>query len=193
VSDVSPEVLLIAGSVRFPSHTRALVTAIADRLTVEGATPRIWDLGARPLPIADPKYHRNPEDHPSTEVRALVSAAEVADALVLATPVYHNGPAGVLKNALDHLLIRHFMLKPVGLVSHGGGRTTQAVEQLRIITRGLHGYAIVTQICTNDHDYETENDKFKLKSKMTVRRVNRFSRELTFMAKVLPYARRALI
>jgi len=96
-----------------------------------------------------------------------------------------------LKNALDHLVIAHFDLKPVGL-SHGGGRTTQAVEQLRTITRGLLGYAIATQVCTADQDYTRADSEWLLTSKDILARVERFCRELATLAKILPYARKIL-
>jgi azobenzene reductase len=138
-------VFLLVGSVRRASYTRALVAAIANQLaTSEGVETEIWDLRERPLPIADPAYHSNPADHPDPQVRTFVNLVQSANAVVLATPIYHNGISGVMKNALDHLTIDHFYLKPVGLASHGDDRTTQAVEQLRIITRGLLGYAIAT-------------------------------------------------
>ena len=186
---------LLAGSVRKSSHTHALVAAIADRLaTAEGATTEVWDLRVRPLPIADPAYHHNPEDHPNADVRAFVGAVDSANAIVLATPIYHNGISGVLKNALDHLAIQHFYLKPVGLASHGGSGTTQAVEQLRIITRGLLGHAIATQVCTAKEDYSPSEggEGVALAAGPLDDRVGRFCRELAVMAQLMIYARQLL-
>lgn len=183
---------LLAGSIKIPSYTHALVAAIAARLAAtEGTATQIWDLRTRPLPIADPTYHQNPEDHPNQDVRAFVAAVDSANAIVLATPIYHNGVSGVLKNALDQLAIRHFYLKPVGLASHGGSRTTQAVEQLRIITRGMMGYAIATQVCTAREDYAPAESRegIALTASALVERVDLFCRELDVMARVMKYAR----
>jgi len=188
-------VFLLAGSIRRSSYTHALVAAIADRLaTAEGVMTHVWDLRTSPLPIADPAYHHHPEDHPDAGVRAFVRTVYSANAIVLATPVYHNGISGVIKNALDHLAIEHFFLKPVGLASHGDDRTTQAVEQLRIIIRGLLGYAITTQVCTADDDYAAsdEAEGVVLTAAQLVDRVSRFCRELVVMAQLLPYARQLL-
>ncbi len=188
-------VFLLAGSVRESSYTHALVAAIAHRLaTAEGVRTEVWDLRKWPLPIADPAYHRDPEDHPNADVRAFVGMVQSANAIVLATPVYHNGISGVIKNALDHLAIQHFYLKPVGLASHGDARTTQAVEQLRIITRGLLGFAIVTQVCTAEEDY-TPSDRAEgvaLTAAPLVDRVSRFCRKLVVMAQLMTYARQLL-
>jgi azobenzene reductase len=188
-------VFLLAGSLRKSSHTHALVAAIADRLTTtEGAKAEMWDLRTRPLPFADPAYHHNPKDHPSSEVRAFVEIADSANAIVLASPIYHNGVSGVLKNALDHLAIEQFYLKPVGLASHGGARTTQAVEQLRIITRGMLGYAIATQVCTAEEDYTPSEhaEGLTLNATPLIERVGLFCRELVVMADLMTYARQLL-
>jgi NAD(P)H-dependent FMN reductase len=81
--------------------------------------------------------------------------AEAADAYLLASPVYHNSYSGVLKNALDHLMLRDVRYRPVALASHGG-RSTQAVDPLRIVVRGLLGIAIPTQVCTQEADFAGE-------------------------------------
>jgi NAD(P)H-dependent FMN reductase len=188
-------VFLLAGSVRKTSYTHALVAAIAERLAVaEGVRTEVWDLRKRPLPIADPAYHHNPADHPNDDVRAFAGMIASAHAIVLATPVYHNGISGVIKNALDHATIEHFYLKPVGLASHGEGRTTQAVEQLRIIVRGLLGYAIATQVCTAEEDYtlSQEAEGVTLTAAPLVDRVARFCRELVVMSQLMGYAQKLL-
>lgn len=191
----STVVLLLGGSIREHSYTQSLVRAIAERLeTAEGADAHIWNLRNSPLPIADPEYHENPDAHPDSIVRAFAQLASSADAIVLATPIYHNGISGVMKNALDHLTIQHFFLKPVGLASHGEARTTQAVEQLRIVVRGLLGYAITTQVCTSEEDYTCAemNEAPVLAAASLIDRVSRFCRELAVMAQLMAYARQLL-
>jgi len=164
-------------------------------ISVEGVRTETWDLRKNPLPIADPAYHHAPENRPDADVRAFVGMVHAANAIVLATPIYHNGVSGVLKNALDHLAIRHFYLKPVGLASHGGARTSQAVEQMRIIVRGLLGHAIATQVCTDKEDYTPCSEQVSgpaLTAAPLIDRVNRFCREMVVMAQIMPYARQML-
>lgn len=63
-----------------------------------------------------------------------------ADAIVLATPEYHSGISGVLKNALDHLNNQHFHGKVVLSMSSAGGATgTRSLQQLQAMVRNLHG------------------------------------------------------
>jgi len=89
----------------------------------------------------------------------------------------------VLKNAVDHLTIAHFRYKPVGLVSHGGNRSTQAVDHLRIVVRGLLGVAIPTQVCTAQKDYRQDGElSYQLESEEISRRIERFASELMVFA-----------
>ncbi|WP_372096393.1 NADPH-dependent FMN reductase [Tistrella mobilis] len=186
---------MIAGSLRRPSHTHGLCRGIADRLQAAGLAPVVFDMRDTPLPMADPAWHHQPADHPDPQVKQLVAAADAAAAIVLASPIYHNGPSGVLKNALDLMAIPQFAYKPVGLVSHGGARTTQAVEQMRIWTRGLLGHAIATQVCSDGRDFTPAADGGDPVpgADHLVQRMDRFVRELVVMAQVMQVARRALI
>jgi NAD(P)H-dependent FMN reductase len=184
------QILLISGSVRQYSYTYFLTEAIAEALRERGVTTSHWNLGKKPLPIADPAFHSNPTQHFDSTVRELVKIATVCDAFVFASPIYHNSYSGVLKNALDFLTINHFQNKPVGLLGHGGNRSTQAVDHLRIVVRGLLGVAIPTQICTAQQDYdEVGGNNYKLKSEDILQRIQRFTSELTVFAYMLQHIR----
>jgi NAD(P)H-dependent FMN reductase len=114
----------------------------------------------------------------------LVGLADRADAIVLATPVYHNSYSGILKDAIDALSIPQFRYKAIGLASHGNS-TTQAVDQLRIVARGLLGVAIPTQMCTSDNDYVSKDQKFLLANTAILERLERFTTELILFASAL--------
>lgn len=176
--------LLLSGSMRDPSHTRVLVETIARRLAERGVATVHWDIRRTPLPIADPKFHNDPLQHTDQSVRALAHLAMTSHGFVLGSPVYHNSYSGVLKNALDHLTIPCFQLKPVGLVSHGGNRSTQAVDHLRIVVRGLLGVAIPTQVCTADQDYnEMEARDYAIGNPSISERIERLTDELLWFAR----------
>jgi azobenzene reductase len=181
-----PRILLISGSIRQPSYTAALAQHVEEELRLGGAETRLWDLRREPLPIADPAYHQDPSQHPDNRVRSFVQEAVLSHAFVLASPIYHNSYSGVLKNALDHLTIAHFTYKPVGLISHGGNRSPQAVDHLRIVVRGLLGVATPTQVCTAAEDYrETEPGIWAVSSPAILTRAERFSTELIAFAERL--------
>jgi FMN reductase len=198
MSDRPPQVLLLIGSLRRPSYTAGLCGSIADALARNGCAPTLFDPRRDGLPMADSAYHKDPTKHPDPGVRKLVDAAGACDALVLATPVYHNGPSGVLKNLLDHLAFDQFAYKPVGLVSHGGNRTTQAVEQMRLWTRGLLGHATAVQVCTAREDFKDAGQEAgqdadpRVDAPAMEQRIARFVAELSVMIQVMAVARRAL-
>ena len=180
----------MSGSIREPSYTRALTEQVEMALVAVGSSALIWDVSERPLPVADPRFHDDPGMHTNGEVRALAECATEADAFVLCTPIYHNSYSGVLKNALDLLSIPHFRYKPVGLCSHGGNRSTQAVDQLRIVVRGLAGVAIPAQVCTAAEDYgDVAPGAYELCSRAILARIAKLALELTLFARCLRPAR----
>jgi azobenzene reductase len=184
------KILLIGGSVRQPSFTLTLQEEVRKALDRLGAETASWSLRESTLPIADPDFHGDPTRHTDETVRRLVTIADSCDAFVLASPIYHNSYSGVLKNALDHLSIAQFHYKPVGLTSHGGHRSPQAVDHLRIVVRGLLGVAIPTQVCTSETDYEASGGGYLLRSEDILRRIERFAGELLVFAGLLRDARR---
>lgn len=179
------QVLLISGSIRRPSYTRTLTTAVGEALAECGSAIVHWDLRDSPLPIADPAFHDDPMEHTDERVRSLAAHAASSDALVLSSPIYHNSYSGVIKNALDHLTIAQFYHKPVGLISHGGDRSPQAVDHLRIVVRGLLGIASPTHVCTGKQDYREVCEGYELVSEEILQRIKRFAAELVSLACLL--------
>jgi azobenzene reductase len=176
-------VLLLGGSLNRPSHTGALMRAIADAVEARGARVDLFDLAEHALPLADPAYHRDPASHPAPEVKALVRLTEDADAIVLASPTYHNAYSGLLKNALDLLAVPQFEGKPVGLVGNAGRLPlTHVVDQLRPVVRGLLGVAIPAQVMTCGQDYVRIDDRYELSSPEIEQRIARFADELLWFA-----------
>jgi len=128
VTSAPLRVLGIAGSVRRGSFNRALLEA-ARELAPPEMTVSIHDL--EPLPLF------RPETEPPAEVRALLSAIDAADALLVATPEYNYGVPAVLCSALEWAsqppaasVLRG---KPAAVMgaSTGRGGTVRAQLQLR--------------------------------------------------------------
>lgn len=94
-----PLILGIGGSTGGESVTTALLRACLQQAEKRGAQtemiagPQLSDL---------PLYEAEAADTPAT-ARPLLDAVRRADCVVLATPGYHGGMSGLLKNALDHL------------------------------------------------------------------------------------------
>jgi len=186
-------VLILTGSLRCPSYTCGLCRSLAAMLPEFGLQATVFDQREIVLPLHDSIFHKAPADNPDPAVGKLVALSEQASAFILASPIYHNGPSGVLKNAMDHLAIPQFAHKPVGLVSHGGNRTSQAVDQMRIWVRGLLGHAIATQVCTQAGDFETTADGDPVVADAAMlARMRRFCQELSVLSQTMAVARPAL-
>jgi NAD(P)H-dependent FMN reductase len=179
--------LAICGSLRVGSYTDVLVRTLSATIVAEGAVVSVWSLLSDPLPMANPIYHKEPQNHPDTIVRRFVHLADAADGFILGSPIYHNSFSGCLKNSLDLLAMSNTAYKTFGLVSHGGNRSAQAVDQLRIVTRGLLGVAIPTQICTSDDDYQFSEDgnSCSIRQEKLEERVSRFVAEMMAFTRLL--------
>jgi NAD(P)H-dependent FMN reductase len=187
------EIVVLAGSPRRQSYTRSLARDICDALRRGGAQVELIDLHETPLPALDPDLRVRQDPHPDAGVSRLQRLAATADAYVLASPTYHNSYAGVLKNALDYLSIRDFRYRPVGLAAHSG-RSTQAVDHLRQVVRGVLGVSIPTQVCTRDSDYADEpgsNGFYQIIDADIQERIGRFAKELLLFAEHMRHLRAA--
>ncbi|HEX9789153.1 MAG TPA: NADPH-dependent FMN reductase [Kiloniellales bacterium] len=187
------EIVVLAGSPRRQSYTRSLARDICDALRQGGAQVELIDLHETPLPALDPDLRASRSPHPDAGVAKLLRLAATADAYVLASPTYHNSYAGVLKNALDYLSIRDFRYRPVGLAAHSG-RSTQAVDHLRQVVRGVLGVTIPTQVCTRDSDYSAapgSNGFYEIIDADIQARIRRFASELLLFAEHMRHLRAA--
>lgn len=140
-------VLGISGSLRASSTARkALEHALAGAASA-GARARLLDLRELDLPLYDEDEARYTPAQRAAIAR-LQEAAEAADALLLASPEYHGGMSGVLKNAIDHLAGRHFRGKAAGIVAVAGGRVApvSTALMLRTVLRQLGAVAVPQQV-----------------------------------------------
>lgn len=169
---------MFVGSARSNSHTKVLAEAIKKSLESRGVSVEIIDLFSLQLPPSDPTFHKDPTIHSNSKVSKLAQKANTTDSFVFLSPVYHNSYSALLKNALDNLAIAQFAGKAVGLASHGGHRTSQVVDHLRIVTRGLNAIAIVSQVCADESDFAGENETLVLVNDEIFQRIGRFTDEL---------------
>lgn len=95
----TPLIVGIGGSTGGESVTSALLRACLRKLQEQGA---YTDLVDGPQLSALPLYEAEAGEAPAA-ARPLLDVVRRADCVVLATPGYHGGMSGLLKNALDHL------------------------------------------------------------------------------------------
>jgi chromate reductase, NAD(P)H dehydrogenase (quinone) len=85
----------LSGSLRRAANSTAVLRGVHDALTPRAALI-IFPLHGVPLYNEDHDGERAPES-----VRALRSAIETSDGVIMISPEYNHGMSGVLKNALD--------------------------------------------------------------------------------------------
>jgi NAD(P)H-dependent FMN reductase len=146
-------ILGILGSAAKDSTARLALLDIRDRLVAAGETFDLLDLAVEYRHLHDITQYDEPAELSQTmQLRRRVAAA---DAVVLATPVYHGSYSSLLKNALDHLLGDAFAGRPVGLIANGGGPRSGGVacEHLRSVVRALSGWSTPTHVALSENDY----------------------------------------
>ncbi|HEX9592602.1 MAG TPA: NAD(P)H-dependent oxidoreductase [bacterium] len=139
------EVAGICGSIRKGSLTRmALQVALAGAKEA-GAAIHLIDLRAYELVFCDGKEDESVYPKDVFKLREDVRAAQ---GIILATPEYHGGYSGVLKNALDLMGFDELEGKMLGLVgvSGGGMGAFGAISSLRAVGRALHAWVIPEQV-----------------------------------------------
>ena len=112
-----------------------------------------------------------------------------ADAFVLVVPEYNHGYPGLLKHALDTNL-SEYIHKPVGIcgVSAGPFGGSRAVENLLPVMREL-GLVTIFWDANFSSVLKTFDASGELKETAYVRRLDKFFKELIWMAKVLRHGR----
>lgn len=125
------DVLVVCGSPRNPSRTRALAERATAAVRDRGPEPALLDLGETTLEAFDGREH-GAYGHRTTDAVEQVLAA---DTLLVASPVYFGGMPGALKTLIDHLPYERFAERDraAGLLLTGRDRRHQHVleSQLR--------------------------------------------------------------
>ncbi|BAY40295.1 hypothetical protein NIES2111_46780 [Nostoc sp. NIES-2111] len=164
----------IAGSLRPNSYTHLALQSAAQRLEALGAEVEIIDLRQWQLPFCNggKEYPEYPD------VQRLRDIVRNTDGLILATPEYHGGVSGVLKNALDLLSFDELSGKVTGLISVLGGQSnSNALNDLRLIVRWVHGWVIPEQIAVGQA-YSAFNPEGKLLDEKLSQRFDQFAQSL---------------
>ena len=87
----------IGGSLRPDSYTQKALQVAAQRVEALGAEVEVLDLRQLNLPFC----HGGKDYSQYPDVQRLRDTVTGADGLILATPEYHGGLSGVLKNTLE--------------------------------------------------------------------------------------------
>lgn len=134
----------ICGSLRDGSYTRMALQLALRGAAELGADTHLLDLRDYQLAFCDGREEA--EAYPK-DVAHLREIVRKAHGIILATPEYHGGYSGVLKNALDLMGFDEVEGKMIGLVGVSGGAMGAfgALNSLRNIGRALHAWVVPEQ------------------------------------------------
>jgi len=173
---------VILGTVRvgrMSAHAARLLTQeIAKRPGVE---TDLIDIAELPLPVNDTgEAIKDPE---------FSGKLDRADALIIVSPEYNHGYSGLLKHVLDSCL-KEYIHKAVGVVGvsagpFGGSRT---IENLLPVLREL-GLVTIFWDVNFSHVQNVFAADGALLDQAYLRRIDKFLKELIWMAKTLRYGR----
>ncbi|BAZ43291.1 NADPH-dependent FMN reductase [Chondrocystis sp. NIES-4102] len=168
------KIIGIAGSLRPESYTAIALQQAINRVQALGAETEIIDLREMNLPFCN----GGSEYSEYSDVEVLRSKVKAANGLILATPEYHGSVSGVIKNALDLMSFEHLSNKVTGLISVLGGQpNSNALNDLRIIIRWVHGHVIPEQIAIGQV-WQAFDSEGKLKDAKLSERFDNFAQSL---------------
>lgn len=139
----TPLIVGIGGTTRPDSSSERALALALEAAAELGARTQLIGAGDLQLPLYAPEQ---PERTP--DAMRLVEALAAADGLVIASPGYHGGPSGLIKNALDYVedlrdAPRTYLDGvPVGCIAcaHGWQATTTTLQALRSVVHALRGW-----------------------------------------------------
>jgi len=173
---------VILGTVRFgrmSEHVARLVTSEIEKRS--GVETELIDIAKMQLPTHDAGEAIK---HPK-----FAGKMERADALVIVSPEYNHGYSGLLKHVLDSCL-KEYIHKAVGIVGVSAGPFggTRVIQNLLPVMREL---GLVTIFW--DMNFSGVQAAFSQEGALLdasyIRRIDKFLKELTWMAKTLRYGR----
>ena len=152
----TPPLIVGLGGTTRPGSTseRALMIAL-EAAAAAGFETRLFGAGAMPSETYDPT---RPER--SAEAVAMVAALRRADGVLIATPAYHGGISGLVKNAIDFTEDMrddprpYFDGRAVGciVVADGAQALGSTLASLRAIVHSLRGWPTPFAATLNGRD-----------------------------------------
>jgi FMN reductase len=147
-----PLIVGIGGSTRAGSSSERLLRACLDSADRHGARTTSITGAALRLPIYEADSGERTE-----AARELVDAIRAADGLVIASPGYHGGISGLVKNALDYVEDLRSDARPyldgraVGCIAAAAGwqAAGSTLQALRAVVHALRGWPTPLGVAVN--------------------------------------------
>jgi FMN reductase len=158
----APLIVGIGGTARPNSSTeRLLRVALADA-EAAGARTRLFAADALDLPPYDPAGH----PASASPARELIDALAISSGVVIASPGYHGGISGQLKNAIDYIEdlreadIPYLEGRAVGIIvcASGWQATSTTLASIRSVVHALRGWPTPLGVAVNSGAVEYDED-----------------------------------
>lgn len=164
---------------RMSHHAAQLVTR--ELSSRSGIETELIDIGELPLPTNDAGE--------AIKHAAFSEKMDRADALVIVSPEYNHGYSGLLKHVLDSCL-KEYIHKPAGVVGVSAGPFggSRVIENLLPVLRELGLVSIFWDVNFSSVQKVFASDGTLLDNSYT-RRIDKFLKELIWMAKTLRHGR----
>jgi NAD(P)H-dependent FMN reductase len=180
-------ILAVSSSLRERSASRSMLEIACESVRATGGEVDWLDLRECPLPWFDNRDDDSTYPPIVHELRARFAAA---DGYLLATPQYHTGPSGVLKNLIDFVSYPNCETtgKVFGLIAAGGGPhgAWPTLGTLRLIGRALSGWVLPQQVTATPRQFDAARN---LVDDDTIYRLRHLGHSLAFHAWLLARAR----
>lgn len=137
------KIVAIGGSLRPFSITYQILVIMLKKIEARGASTQLIDLREMHLPFC----HGGSDYSNFPQVDYLRDSIQTSSGLLIATPEYHGGLSGILKNAIDLIEEEHISGKAIGLISVLGGLSSaNALNMMRVVFRHLHCWVLPQQV-----------------------------------------------
>ncbi len=150
-----PFIVGMGGTTRDGSSSEQALAIALKYAESMGAETKLYGGKALTLPMYDPD-----PGNLTDASRQLIIDLRRADGIILASPCYHGGVSGLLKNAIDYTEEMradprvYFDGRPVGAIGVGFGNQgpNSVLLQLRQITHALRGWNVPLGVAINSAD-----------------------------------------
>ena len=176
--DDRPVVVGLGGTTRPGSSSERALAIALDAAQELGARTDLIAAGDLQLPLYAPERNER-----TPEAGRLVGALAAADGVIIASPGYHGGPSGLIKNALDYVedlrnAPRTYLDGvPVGCIvcAHGWQATATTLLALRSVVHALRGWPTPFGAAINSAAAGLEDDDVRAQLRLVGRQVVEFA------------------
>ena len=176
--DDRPVVVGLGGTTRPGSSSERALAVALDAARELGARTDLIAAGDLQLPLYAPERNER-----TPEAGRLVGALAAADGVIIASPGYHGGPSGLIKNALDYVEDLRTAPRtyldgvPVGCIvcAHGWQATATTLIALRSVVHALRGWPTPFGAAINSAAAGVEDDDVRAQLRLVGRQVVEFA------------------